>query len=461
MAKPHPIQVLSKIPDALHAVLFNSHVPGTKTPVRYRVAYSGRGAGKSWSFARAMLLRGMVSKERCLCVREIQRTISESVHQLLKDQIESMNMGEFYRVYENKIVGANGTEITFAGLSSMTETSMKSYEGVTICWVEEGQSIRESSWRILAPTVRRENSEIWITMNPGMDTDPTWVRYVKEENRRPDSIVVKVSYGDNRWFSQSLEAERQHDFETLPDSAYRNIWEGEVLTAREGAIYAREVADIIGDGRLLNVPYDPRLKVHACWDFGWRDATTVVLVQKRSSEVRIIGYLEGQFRRLDWYLAFLKKMPVNWGIHFIPHDGEQHDFKHGTTARDMMTSFGFRVARPTKSGPGTFEQGIMSVRMLLPRCVFHSRQTVELEPGHGGYHGVPRLIECLKNYRYASGSGESLPTKPVRNEWTHGCDAMRVLAVRVEEMTNDDHVPVPRGRQRKFRVRNPVLGLLG
>ena len=99
-------------------------------PARYKVAYGGRGSAKSWSIARALLLIGKQpdllwpgwSKQfgnegiRVLCYRETMRSIEESVHQLLTDQIRLMKLSDFYRVQQKNIVGKNGTEFFFAGV---------------------------------------------------------------------------------------------------------------------------------------------------------------------------------------------------------------------------------------------------------------------------------------------------------------------------------------------------------
>ena len=58
-------------------------------PARYKVLYGGRGSGKSWGIARALLLTGSSRPLRVLCTREVQKSIGQSVHQLMKDQIQA------------------------------------------------------------------------------------------------------------------------------------------------------------------------------------------------------------------------------------------------------------------------------------------------------------------------------------------------------------------------------------
>ena len=114
-------------------------------PKRYKVARGGRGSAKSWSFAMALLLLGVNRKLRILCAREVQLSIKQSVHKLLKDQISLLGLSEYYEILENEIRCKNGTEFNFTGLSTLTVDTIKSFEGVDICWVEEGQAISPRS----------------------------------------------------------------------------------------------------------------------------------------------------------------------------------------------------------------------------------------------------------------------------------------------------------------------------
>src|SRR5438105_14781786 len=92
-------------------------------PARYKVARGGRGSGKSWGFARALILRCAQRCTRVLCTREVQKSIAQSVHQLLADQIEAMGLGPLFQVLQTEIRGPHGSCIFFSGLSDMTVTT--------------------------------------------------------------------------------------------------------------------------------------------------------------------------------------------------------------------------------------------------------------------------------------------------------------------------------------------------
>ena len=385
-------------------------------PFRYKVAYGGRGSGKSWGFARALLALAIKNKLRILCAREVQRSIKQSVHQLLNDQIQSMGFGQYYEVLENEIRCVNGSQINFTGLANNTVESIKSYEGVDIVWVEEAQTVSKKSWDILIPTIRKPGSEIWVSFNPDLDSDDTYRRFVIDT---PDNAkVVKVNWSDNPWFPDVLNAERLHSKSTSDD--YENIWEGECKTAVDGAIYANEIREAQENKRITNVPYDPELKVHVVMDLGWNDSMSIILVQKGVSELRVIKYIEDDHRTLDSYSAELKNLPYNWGQMYLPHDGQTKDFKYGTSAEEIMRRHDWDVRIVPRLD---IESGIKLARINFHRIYFDK--------------STERLIECLKHYRRAISSTTNEPGAPLHDEYSHGADAFRYLCVSADKFSNE------------------------
>ncbi|HKU52490.1 MAG TPA: PBSX family phage terminase large subunit, partial [Nitrospira sp.] len=179
-------------------------------PKRFKVLRGGRGAGRSWGVARALLLIGAQRSIRVLCVREFQNSIGESVHKVLSDQIEALGLNSIYRIEKAKIYGTNGTEFSFEGIKNNT-TRIKSYEGIDYCWVEEAVKVSKSSWEILIPTIRREGSEIWMTFNPELETDYTYKRWVVSPDE--STICRKMTFEDNPWFPEVLRQEMLRDKE--------------------------------------------------------------------------------------------------------------------------------------------------------------------------------------------------------------------------------------------------------
>ena len=235
-----------------------AYVKFFRQPSRYKVLYGGRGSGKSFSCARVLLGKGFEKPIRILCAREIQRSISDSVHKLLCTQIEEMGLGGFYFITRDAIRGANGTEFIFKGLRSNPQ-EIKSTEGIDIAWVEEAQAVSAESWDVLIPTIRKPNSEIWLTFNPLDESDPTYQRFVL--NAPENALVRKVNYDENPYFPEVLKAEMEwlkaRDYES-----YLHIWEGEVRKHSNAVIFA-------GRFRVeeFETPKDARFYQGADWGF--------------------------------------------------------------------------------------------------------------------------------------------------------------------------------------------------
>jgi len=401
-------------------------------PFRYKVVYGGRGSGKSWGVARWLLLDGARSKLRILCTREIQKSIQDSVHKLLADQIASLGLSGFYDVQQTIIRGKNDTEFVFAGLQQHTVDSIKSYEGVDRAWCEEAHSISKRSWDVLIPTIREAGSQVAITFNPQLESDDTYVRFVK--NTPPNAVVIKMDWSDNKLFTGELDAERLHAKSTLKPEVYAHIWEGQCMPAVDGAIYFDEVSAAEREGRIREVPADPLLKTHAVWDLGWNDSMAIVLVQRSASELRIVDYIEDSHRTLDDYVRQLKAMPLNWGTHYLPHDGFAKDFKTGKSAQEILEALGCSVEQ-TPNMP--IEEGIRAARMVFGRVYFDKSKAA-------------RLLECLKRYRRHINRTTNEAGAPLHDAYSHGADAWRYTCVVADSLSNSNGVVKPIQYRRKF-----------
>jgi phage terminase large subunit len=388
------------------------------TPNRYKVLHGGRGSAKSWSVARALIALAASKPLRVLCARETQKSIQESVHRLLKDQIDLMGLSALFEVQETRIIGPNGSDFSFAGIRQQGVANLKSFEGVDIVWVEEAQVVTKRSWDILIPTIRKPGSEVWITFNPELDTDETYRRFVADP---PEGAwVCPVNWHDNPWFSPELERERVDMLRRDPEG-YQTTWEGKCRPAVEGAIYAKEISATVEGGRIRAVPYDPLLKVHTVWDLGFNDSMAIICVQQVASELRIIRYIEDSHRTLADYVADLKATPWNWGEDWLPHDAQAKDFKTGKTAEEIMRALGRSPKIVPKLG---IEDGIRAARLMFHRVYFDRDQSTG-------------LVNALKRYRRQVNQTTNEPGQPLHDAASHGADAFRYLAVIAEKLRNE------------------------
>lgn len=394
-----------------------SKLNGLFKPKRYKVMFGGRGGGKSHGVAAALLALGAKKPMRILCAREVQKSMRDSVHRLLKDKVIQLGLEHFYEITDFEIRGQNGTLIVFSGLQSHTVDSIKSFEGIDIVWVEEGHSVSKKSWDVLIPTIRKEGSEIWITLNPDMETDDTYQRFIATPS--DDTWLCEINWYDNPWFPEVLNQERLKAKRVMSKEDYEHIWEGKPRMVSEGAIYRHEIQDAFNSGRVTIVPYDPTLPVHTVWDLGWNDAMTIGLVQRDLTSVRVIGYIEDSHRTLDWYIAELEKHPYRWGTDFLPHDGRTRNFQTGKSTEEILYELGRRSVFVQNAT--SIEEGIRATRMLFPKVYFDKEKT-------------GRLLECLKRYSRQIHVKTGAPMQPLHDEYSHGADMFRYLAQAVDLM---------------------------
>jgi phage terminase large subunit len=340
---------------------------------RYKVAYGGRGSAKSWGFARALLLLGTKSQLRVVCAREYQTSIRESVHKLLSQQIEDLGLQDFYTIQQHLIYGPNGTEFIFAGLHNNV-SNIKSLEGADIVWVEEAETVSEHSWYTLIPTVRKPGSEIWVTFNPRLRSDPTSLRYIV--NPPPDFVpdevtgepvlyaqIYKVNWRDNPWFPIEL----RRDMEQMKASdydKYRHVYEGDFAEVSEAQILK---------GKCVSKAFSPSPDWHGPYlgvDWGFSVDPTTLIKCWTSKDVRTL-YIEyeayGVHVELDNTPELFDEVP-----------GARDYVIRADNARPESISYlqrhGYGRMIACKKGPGSVEDGIAFIRsfemiVIHPRCV--------------------------------------------------------------------------------------------
>ena len=421
-------------------------------PHPYKVAYGGRGGGKSHSFAKALLILGARKKLRILCCREIQKSIKASVHTLLKDEIERLQItgkdadgivAPFYRVMEDKIIGLNGTEFFFVGLRHNV-SELKSMEGIDIVWPEEAHLVSTGSWNILLPTIRGDppfgpfgqGSEVWISFNPEFDDDPTYRMFVLSPPT--GAVVQKVGWRDNPWFPKTLERQRLDLLKRDPVE-YEVVWEGNCRTVGEGSIYAKQLREAleVEPRRITHIPHNRSLPVHTSWDLGRRDLTSIWFFQQVGYQHNVIDFYEDFGQDTEHYMAILASRKDAGGEHYrygqtlLPHDAKAFHQGARTTIYKQVCNSGVVNPKQVRIVRNISKvNGINAVRTLFPRLWFDA---VRCEDG----------LRRLKKYQYAvDPETKKRSIEPLHNEDSHAADALKGYAVSltegVEDLPEDD-----------------------
>ena len=216
------------------------HTPRAFTPLlrpaRYKGLHGGRGSGKSHFFADLIIEEAIMRPGlRAVCVREVQRSLEQSVKRLIEDKIQARGVGRSFRVMRTEIETPGDGLIIFQGMQNHTAESIKSLEGYDVAWVEEAQSLSQRSLDLLRPTIRKPGSELWFSWNPVLPTDPVDA-LLRGSAVPPRSIVQQVNWRDSPWFPDVLKAERRYDQSRDPDK-YAHVWEGAYLRNSEARVF--------------------------------------------------------------------------------------------------------------------------------------------------------------------------------------------------------------------------------
>ena len=405
---------------------------------RHMCYYGGRSSGKSTQVAGAVLLSGMQRRERGLCAREIQNSIAESVHQLLRDQIEKYGLDSWEvqkEVIRNK---KTGSEIYFKGLHNNSQ-SIKSFEGVDWCWVEEAQSVSAESINTLIPTIRKEGSQIIWTYHPLTEHDPVKELVEDRYKDRGNAYILHInSDAVEELLSPEIIEEREAMRVDNPEM-FAHVWLGEPLTSRTGTVFGQQLARAEQDGRIGRVPYDASAGVYAVFDLGMSDSTAIWWFQLIGREIHMIDYYENSGEELGHYISMLHNKGYNYTTIYLPHDAKQRELQTGKTRVEFFEQNGFHnieVLRPTN-----FTLGEDDIN-LIARPTF-SRVWIDRDKCQRG-------LECLRAYHYEyDEKNKLLKTKPEHDWSSHASSAFIYAMMAATESSEAQQIKV------KFKTYTP------
>ena len=341
-------------------------IPAFEGEYRYRCSHGGRGSAKTRTFALMTAIRGYMAAMNgqtgvILCAREYMNSLEESSMEEVKQAIRAVPwLNDFYELGEKFIrTKCRSVSYVFAGLRHNLD-SIKSKARILIAWVDEAESVSETAWTKLTPTVREAGSEIWVTWNPERDGSATDKRFRK--NPPDNAIIVEMNYDDNPWFPSVLEDERLSDQSRLDPNTYAWIWDGAYLENSDKQVLANKYV-------VQSFPDDlwkkaDRLLFGA--DFGFAKDPNTLLRQFILDDCLYIEYeAYGIGGELDHMPAFYDKIPEarKWPI-------------KADSARPETISYlgrqGFNISA-AKKWQGSVEDGITFLRgfkqiIIHPRC---------------------------------------------------------------------------------------------
>jgi phage terminase large subunit len=343
---------------------------------------------------------------RAACVREVQKSLKNSVKLLVEDKIKSLGVSHLFEVLEAEIKTPGGGVIMFQGMQNHTADSIKSLEGFDVAWVEEAQSLSQRSLDLLRPTIRKPGSELWFSWNPGKPTDPVDV-LLRGETPPRNAVVIEVNYSDNPYLPEDLREEQQDDQRRDPDK-WAHVWGGHYSLNSEARVFRNWRVE----------EYEPSsTAVHrfgADWGFAI-DPTVLVRC-----------HVEGRTLFVDREASAVGCEIDKTPALFDTIEGSRKWLIRADSARPETVSYmkrqGFRITAALK-GQGSIEDGIEFLRsfdiVVHPRCA--------------------KVIEELTLYAYKvdEHTSEILPVLEDKNN--HTIDALRYA---LEELRRTGYKPV-------------------
>ncbi len=362
---------------------------------RYKGVWGGRGSGKSHMLAELMIeAHIMDQKRRSVCVREIQKSLNQSVKRLLEIKIQDMNAGAYFEVQDTVIKSKKGDGmIIFQGMQNHTADSIKSLEGYDCAWVEEAQSLSQTSLDLLRPTIRKPNSELWFTWNPRQHTDPV-DSLLRGETPPKDAIVLSANYTENPWFPDVLRDEMEYDKRRDIDK-YQHVWKGGYITNSNTRVFKNwHIED-------FDAPPDAVHRLGADWGFAV-DPTTLVRchIIGRTLYIDYEAYMVGceivNTPELFMQVPEAEKWPI------VADSARPETISH-------MRKNGFPKIMTAVKGPKSVEEGIEFLKNY--DIVVHSRCS----------HTIDELT--LYSYKTDKLTGKILPV--LEDKKNHVIDALR------------------------------------
>lgn len=203
--------------------------------------HGGRGASKSW-FAADFVLARMVQDPNLgvACLREVQGSLDQSCKRLLEIRIHDHKLEDYFEITSTQIrirADLGSGIIFFRGLSKLTESGIKSLESIGLVWLEEAQTIQQTSLDTLLPTIRQAGSQILSTWNPDDETVPIDA-LMRGKNRAKNCCTVEINYWDNPFLTEELKEQIEHAKLHDPEK-YAWIWCGGYRKFSEARVFKK------------------------------------------------------------------------------------------------------------------------------------------------------------------------------------------------------------------------------
>jgi len=331
-----------------------------------RASYGGRGSAKTRTFAmmtavRAYMWAASGDSGMVLCGRQFMNSLADSSLEEIKAAVRAEDwLAPHFEIGEKYIRTAphlpGRIDYVFAGLDRSVD-SVKSKARVKLCWVDEAEGVGELAWAKLIPTLREEDSELWVTWNPEKEDSATHKRFRMSQD--PLMKSAEMNWRDNPWFPDILNRTRLKDKAERPDT-YHHVWEGDFATISDAQVLkGRYTSEAFTPLPHWNGPY-----FGADWGFSvdptalvkcWVDGRTLYLETEAYGHQVTIDDTPALFDRI-----------AGSRLHVMRADSARPE------TINYMQRHGFPRCVSAEKWPGSVEDGVEHLRSY-DRIVIHER----------------------------------------------------------------------------------------
>lgn len=248
-------------------------LPFLTKPQPIKVAYGGRGSGKSIGVCDMAIMKMESQKIDIYCLREFQESIEDSIHRTLSMSINRLGL-EGWDVQEKKITSPFGNRTTYKG-AARNATSIQGAENYLLSIFSEAHTASQESIDRLLPTIlRKPGAQCWFEANPQSSGDPFSERFINpykdiidKQGYYEDDLhyIVSVNWRDNPWWNEEQERLRNWDFENLSRAKYDWIWEGAFCDTVPAAIIEADWFDACVDAH-IKLGFEPKGQEKMAYD---------------------------------------------------------------------------------------------------------------------------------------------------------------------------------------------------
>jgi phage terminase large subunit len=227
-------------------------LPFNEVDSRYFIYTGGRGSGKSYAVAGALVYMSLTPNQIILFTRYTLRSASISIIPEFKDKLDTMGISHLFKINKDEIINTvTGSKILFRGIktSSGDQTAnLKSLQGITTWVMDEAEElVDEDIFDKIDLSVREKNADnrVILILNPSTKEHWIYQRFFETKGVEAGASITKgeityihSTYKDNIEHLSESYITRIDEMKVNRPNKYKHQILGGWLEKAEGVIFS-------------------------------------------------------------------------------------------------------------------------------------------------------------------------------------------------------------------------------